>query len=40
MVRFTGVAERDVPHLAELIGATWRRDGQQWILSNAAAISR
>jgi transmembrane sensor len=40
MVHFTGVADRDVPHLAELIGATWRRDGEQWILSSAAASSR
>jgi transmembrane sensor len=40
MVRFTGFADRDVPHLAELIGATWRRDGERWILSNAGANSR
>lgn len=40
MVRFTGFADRDVPHLAELIGATWRRDGDRWILSNATAVSR
>lgn len=37
MVRFTGVADRDVPHLAELVGATWRRDGKRWILSGGSA---
>ena len=35
MVRFTGAADRDVPHLAELIGATSRREGNRWILSEA-----
>lgn len=33
LVRFSGQADRDVPHLAELIGASWRRDGGGWILS-------
>lgn len=33
VVQFSGVADRDVPRLAELIGATWRRDGGQWILA-------
>lgn len=33
MVRFTGVADRDVPHLAKLIGAASRREGNRWILS-------
>lgn len=33
VVHFTGVADRDVPRLAELIGATLRRDGGQWILA-------
>jgi transmembrane sensor len=33
MVRLTGVAERDVPHLAALVGAGWRRDGERWTLS-------
>nr|WP_209092076.1 FecR domain-containing protein [Sphingomonas trueperi] len=33
VVHFSGVADRDVPRLAELIGATWRRDGGQWILA-------
>jgi transmembrane sensor len=33
VVHFSGVADRDVPRLAALIGATWRRDGAQWILA-------
>ncbi len=33
VVHLSGVADRDVPRLAELIGATSRRDGQQWILA-------
>jgi transmembrane sensor len=40
MVRFSGVAERDIPHLAEMIGATWRRDGERWVLSDGASIPR
>ncbi|MFD1788329.1 FecR family protein [Sphingomonas floccifaciens] len=36
MVRFSGTADRDVPHLAELIGATWRRDKQGWVLAEGA----
>lgn len=40
MVRFTGVADRDVPHLAEMIGAMWRRDGERWVLSEGASTSR
>lgn len=40
MVRFTGDAERDVPHLASLIGANWRRDGERWILSDGAPAPR
>ncbi len=40
MVRFTGVADRDVPHLAELVGATWRRDGERWMLSGGGSASR
>ncbi|WP_374132866.1 FecR domain-containing protein [Sphingomonas sp. 28-62-20] len=40
MVHFTGDAERDVPHLASLIGANWRRDGKRWILSDGAPLSR
>jgi len=37
VVHFTGIADRDVPRLAELIGATWRRDGAQWILEEQGA---
>ncbi|WP_313536460.1 FecR domain-containing protein [Sphingomonas sp.] len=37
VVHFSGVADRDVPRLAELIGATWRRDGGQWILAEQGA---
>lgn len=33
MIHVTGAADRDVPHLAALIGAHWRRDGERWILS-------
>lgn len=40
MVRFSGDADRDVPHLASLIGANWRRDGERWILSDNAPASR
>lgn len=40
MVRFSGDADRDVPHLASLIGANWRRDGERWILSDSASASR
>ena len=40
MVRFTGAADRDVPHLAALIGAAWRRDGDQWILSDRTGAPR
>ncbi|WP_066809247.1 FecR family protein [Sphingomonas asaccharolytica] len=40
MVRFTGVADRDVPHLAEMIGATWQRDGERWILSDGTSGPR
>lgn len=37
MVRLTGDADRDVPHLAALIGARARRDGEGWVLSDANA---
>jgi transmembrane sensor len=37
MVRFSGAADRDVPHLAALIGAGLRRDGNRWILSSGTA---
>jgi transmembrane sensor len=40
MVRFTGAADRDVPHLAALIGAAWRRDGERWILSDGISAPR
>jgi transmembrane sensor len=33
MVRLTGVAERDIPHIAALVGAGWRRNGERWTLS-------
>lgn len=33
MIRLTGAADRDIPHLAGLIGANWRRDGERWILA-------
>ena len=33
MIHVTGAADRDVPHLADLIGATWRRDGERWVLA-------
>ena len=35
MVRLTGDAVRDGPHLAALIGTTWQRDGEGWRLSGA-----
>ena len=40
MVRLTGAAERDIPHLAALVGAGWRRDGERWILSPEAGDTR
>lgn len=36
MIHVTGAADRDVPHLADLIGANWRRDGKSWILAERA----
>jgi transmembrane sensor len=39
MIRLTGEAERDIPHLAALIGAGWRRDGERWILSPAGTAA-
>nr|WP_277998356.1 FecR domain-containing protein [Sphingomonas liriopis] len=36
MVHVTGAADRDIPHLADLIGATWRRDGEGWVLAERA----
>lgn len=40
MVRLTGTADRDIPHLADLIGATWRRDGDQWVLAERSTTVR
>jgi transmembrane sensor len=40
MVRLTGVAERDVPHIAALVGAGWRRDGERWTLSPTEGDAR
>lgn len=33
ILHVTGEADRDIPHLADLIGASWRRDGAEWVLS-------
>lgn len=33
MVRLSGAAERDIPHLAALVGARWQHDGERWVLS-------
>ncbi|MGY2732839.1 FecR family protein [Sphingomonas sp. UYP23] len=33
MVRLTGTAARDVPHLAALVGADWHHDGERWFIS-------
>lgn len=40
MVVLTGKAERDVPHLAALIGADWRHDGEDWIIGAPVGSSR
>lgn len=40
MVQLTGDAARDVPHLAALIGTSWRRDGEGWLLSSADSSQR
>lgn len=40
MVALTGKAERDVPHVAALIGADWRRDGEDWIIEAPGGSSR
>ena len=40
MVHVTGTADRDVPHLAGLIGATWRRDGERWVLAEGPGTIR
>lgn len=33
MVRFSGEAARDVPHIAALVGAEWHHDGERWVIS-------
>ncbi|MBT2186962.1 FecR domain-containing protein [Sphingobium sp. H33] len=33
MITLSGEARRDVPHIASLVGASWRVDGARWILS-------
>ena len=33
MVRLSGKAGQDVPHIAALIGAQWHQDGDRWFLS-------
>ena len=33
MVRLSGKAGQDVPHIAALVGAQWHRDGDRWFLS-------
>uniref|UniRef100_UPI0035CA49D3 FecR family protein n=1 Tax=uncultured Sphingomonas sp. TaxID=158754 RepID=UPI0035CA49D3 len=33
MVRLSGAAVRDVPHLAALVGAEWHHDGERWFIS-------
>lgn len=40
MVELTGKAERDVPHVAALIGVDWRRRGDDWIIGTPASASR
>jgi len=33
MITLSGEARRDVPHIASLVGANWRADGERWILT-------
>jgi transmembrane sensor len=33
IITLSGEARRDVPHIASLIGANWRVDGERWVLS-------
>ncbi|MBV9747647.1 MAG: hypothetical protein JO157_02420, partial [Acetobacteraceae bacterium] len=40
MIQFTGAADRDVPHLAALIGVAWRREGEGWVLSAHGSAPR
>ncbi len=39
IITFTGAAEKDIPHIAALVGAKWRRDGRQWYLSDGEAVA-
>jgi len=39
MIHVTGAADRDVPHLANLIGATWRRNGEGWVLAERVSAT-
>ncbi|MBN8819750.1 MAG: FecR domain-containing protein [Sphingomonas sp.] len=34
MISLSGEAHTDVPHIASLVGANWRTDGERWILSS------
>jgi len=38
MIHLTGEAGKDVPYFAAMIGAKWRRNGDQWILSSTEAL--
>lgn len=40
MISMSGSPERDIPHLAALIGATWRRTGDRWILAPEGGAQR
>jgi transmembrane sensor len=40
MIHLSGEAGKDVPYFAAMIGAKWRRNGEQWILSPAEPLSR
>ena len=39
-VSLTGAADRDIPHLAALIGTKWRKDGDKWTLGAEAVAGR
>lgn len=40
MIKLTGTADRDIPHLAALIGAEWRRDGERWVITDKTVAAR
>lgn len=40
MFSMSGSPERDIPHLAALIGAKWRRTGDRWILAPDSGAKR